>query len=453
MARILLVSSNTTTEPFPVYPLGLAVIASALQASDHHIEQFDFLASGESEAAFRNHINALNPDFVCMSIRNLDDCDSTSATAYPAVAKRLVKVARDSTSATIIIGGSAVSILPAELLTFTGADYAVVGEGEKVICALIQDLSEGLTPPRIQSHSSLLSTQEMISPLFEPELVRFYMEQSGMINMQTKRGCNHGCIYCSYPTLEGRHYRIRDPRSVVDDMEKARIDHGVERFFFTDSVFNDTEGHYLEVVDEMLRRNTPLSWCCYIRPEGLGRKEISHMKRSGLYATELGTDACCDATLHSMGKGFSFADVLQVHEAFVAERIPCAHFVMFGGPGETLETTREGLRNLEKLTHSVVFAFSGIRVLPGTPLHAIALRDKVLTKETPMLEPIFYQSPGIDGQHMKALITESFQGKRDRIFSTEAYAEKRATLHRFGIRGLLWDSLIRFPRESPEETS
>jgi lipid biosynthesis B12-binding/radical SAM protein len=447
MTRIFLVSSNITTDPFPVYPLGLAIIASALAACGHTLEQFDFLVAGESEVAFRERLKSFAPDFVCISIRNLDNCDSCTATAYPVIAKRMVEMVREICSAEIIIGGSAFSILPEELLAFTAADYGVVGEGEQIICDLIRDLSMGQTPPRILRRDMLIPSSEMISPLYSAELVSFYLEQSGMINLQTKRGCTHGCIYCSYPTLEGCHYRFRDPQAVVDDMEKARTDHGVETFFFTDSVFNDSEGHYLQVVDEMLRRDKLFRWCCYIRPEGISRREIAHMKRSGLYATELGTDAACDTTLHSLGKGFSFAEALEVHRAFVSERVPCAHFVMFGGPGETYETVTEGLANLDLLEHTVVFAFSGIRILPGTPLHALAIRDGFLTQNTPLIKPIYYQSPQIDGKLMNGMITEAFGERRDRVFPPESYMEGREIMLSFGHRGLLWDSLIRFPKD------
>jgi len=446
MTRILLVSSNITTDPFPVYPLGLAVIASALAACGHTLDQFDFLVAGESEEALRERIRTFAPDNICISIRNLDDCDSLTAKAYPVVAKRMVEVIRETCSATIIIGGSAFSILPEEILAYTGADYGVVGEGERIICDLIRDLAEGASPPRLLHSETLIPGQEMISPLYSSDLTDFYMEASGMINLQSKRGCVHGCIYCSYPFLEGSHYRFRDPRAVVDDMEQARVDHGVDKFFFTDSVFNDSEGQYLQVAEELLRRESPLRWCCYIRPEGIGRKEISLLKRAGLYAVELGTDGACDTTLRSLGKGFTFAEALDVNRAFVAERVPCAHFVMFGGPGETRETVVEGLANLDLLEHTVVFAFTGIRILPATPLHTLAIREGFLTKDGSLREPVFYQSPLIKGEVMNAMITEAFHGRRDRFFPPEKSQANRNVLHRFGFRGLLWDTLIRFPK-------
>ncbi len=446
MKRILLVSSNITTEPYPVYPLGLAVIAAALAAAGHEVEQFDFLVSGELEELLAARVAAFAPDYVCVSIRNLDNCDSLSVTAYPENARRIVAVVREGSRAPVIVGGPAFSIMPEELLAYTGADYGIVGEGERLVCDLISDLTDGKTPPTLLRSGGLLQGAEMVSPLYSDPLIRFYLEKSGMINLQTKRGCPHGCIYCSYPSLEGDRYRCRDPRAVVDDLERIKAEHGVESFFFTDSVFNDSEGHYLSVVEEIIRRGISLRWCCYMRPEGVGRREIALMKRAGLYAVELGTDAACDTTLHSLGKGFTFADALEANRACVAERLPCAHFVMFGGPGETMETVAEGLENLEQLEHTVVFAFSGIRILPGTPLLALAVRDGLLAEGASLREPVYYLSSGVDVQGMNDLIMASFRNRRDRVFPPSECQERLSIMHRFGYRGLLWDSLIKFPK-------
>ena len=447
MSRILLVSSNTTTDPFPVYPLGMAVVASALAGDGHVVDQFDFLVEGGSEAALRERIAQFAPDFVCMSLRNLDNCDSLTATAYPVEAKRLVEIVRETRSVPVIVGGPAFSILPEELLAFTGADHGVVGEGERLVCSLIRDLSEGRKPARILRNESLLPGQEIISALYSKDLVAYYMEQSGMINLQSKRGCAHGCIYCSYPSLEGRNYRLREPGAVVDDMERAKQEHGADSFFFTDAVFNDAGGHYLQVVEEMLRRDAAFRWCCYVRPEGIGRKEVALMKRAGMYAAELGTDAACDRTLRGIGKGFTFADALDVNRVFVAERVPCAHFVMFGGPGETMETIAEGLANLDLLEHTVVFAFTGLRILPDTPLYTLAIQEGVLARDTPLHEPVFYHSPQVDRKLMDHMIAKSFEGRRDRFFPPETSHRVRSVMARFGYKGLLWDSLVRFPKD------
>ena len=446
--RILLVSSNTTTDPFPVYPLGLAILAGALVREGHLVDQLDFLAEGRSEDAFRTRLAAFAPDYVCISIRNLDNCDSRTATLYPVVARRLVELTREGTSAPVIIGGPAFSIMPEELLAFTKADYGVIGEGERVLCGLIRDLALGRTPPRIQQDGALIPGPEQGAPLYTADLVAFYRAESGMVNVQSKRGCPHACTYCSYPVLEGRNYRFREPEAVIADLERAHRDFGADMFFFTDSVFNDAEGNYLKVAEAMARRQLPVKWCCYMRPQGFGRAEVALLKRAGLYAVELGTDAACDTTLREMGKGFTFREAWEVNAAFQAEGVPCAHFVMFGGPGETAATLEEGLANLETLEHTVVFAFSGIRVLPGTSLHKRAVREGVLAQDGPMLEPVFYQSPLLDTLEMTDRIEASFHGRRDRVFPPETTTRRLEVLRRAGFRGLLWETVLDRPARS-----
>ena len=444
MSRILLASANLTRDPYPVYPLGMAVVAGALEARGHTVEQFDFLAAGASEEAFAARIKAFAPEFLGLSLRNLDTCDSLSTTDYPSIARRLVAVARGCTAAPIILGGPAFSILPEELLAFTGADYGIAGEGEDLAADLVETLAAGREAPRLQR--SVCGRYPGTSPTYAPELLRFYQQESGLINVQTKRGCSHACVYCNYPDLEGTSYRAREPRAVVDDLERVQAESGQSDFFFVDAVFNDPGGLHMELVEELLRRDLHLRWSCYLRPKHLRAADLLLMRRAGLKAAELGTDAAADATLRGLGKGFTFQDVVEANETLVACRIPCAHFVMFGGPGETAATVAEGLANLRRLDTTVVFAFTGIRILPGTALHRLAVREGLLESGTPLLEPLYYYAPGVDRKALEAAITASFRGHRDRFFPPERGRARMEVLHTFGLRGLIWDTLVRYPQ-------
>ena len=80
----------------------------------------------------------------------------------------------------------------------------------------------------------------------------------------------------------------------------------------------------------------------------------------------MGTDAACDATLEELNKGFTFADAVRTGNLASQLGLACAHFIMFGGPGENQKTFREELENIDRLEDSVVFAFTGIRILPET---------------------------------------------------------------------------------------
>jgi len=450
MSKIFILSSNTSIDPYPVYPLGSAVIASALTAVGHQVRQLDYLVVGRSEDRLRNAITEFAPDFIGISIRNIDNVDSLTPESawFLEKDKRLVDLIRQVTGVPIILGGPALSLLPEEISDYMGADYSVVGEGERVICELIQTLEEGHSAPRILNGGNrFLTGNEMCSPLWDEVLVNFYMERSGMVNFQTKRGCSYNCLYCNYRILEGNLFRPQDTKAVIDDIDRLKRFYGVGTIFFTDSVFNDAEGHYLKVAEELLSCGIGIRWSGFFRPQGISQKELALLKRSGLYAIEAGTDAGSDTALAELKKGFCFNDVIEFNNACVEEQIATAHYIMFGGPGETMGTVKEALRNIDKLKNCVIFAFSGIRIFPGTALYARAIQEGLLAEDAPLLRPVYYFSPHIAPQDMNEMIEKAFKGRREFIFPPSKGQSRIAIMNRFGYRGLLWDKLISFSKE------
>jgi len=447
MSRVFLISSNTTTDPYPVYPLGMAVVAGALQTAGHQVQQHDPLAQGESVPQMLQQIKEFAPDLLAISLRNIDNVDSFSGEDgwYLQKIKSFIAEIRQEVRVPIVVGGPALTILPEEIAEYLVVDHAIIGEGERSLPQLVDDLTAGKEVPQIIQRSQPLPGDEFSTPLFDQELVSFYLEQSGMVNLQTKRGCPHRCSYCSYPHLEGYHFRFRNPQLVVDELEQLKLEHGVERVFFTDSVFNDPRKEYLKLVEEMLNRDLDIQWSAFFRPQGLDRQELALMKRAGLYALELGTDAASDQTLVGLDKRLRFADIFAVNQACLEEQLPAAHFVMFGGPDEDDTSVSAGLHNMAQLGQSVVFAFSGIRIHPDAPLHQRAIADGIVTAETSLLKPIYYFSPLLDRKKMEQTIEASFAGQRNRIFPPSKGMERMAVMKEFGFRGLMWDRLVRFP--------
>jgi len=450
MSKFFLFSSNISTDPYPVYPLGMAVVATGLKDAGHRVCQHDYLATGCSDERLRAALLEFAPNYVGISLRNIDNVDSFAAERewYLSETKRLVNVIRQATAAPIIVGGPGFSIMPEDILDYIEADYGIVGQGEQALCDLAAAYDQGGIVPRIvNGNRSLLNGKHMLSPCWEEDLINFYFERSGMVNLQTKRGCPHSCHYCSYPKLEGHRLRVKDPDQVVEEIKRAQRMFGVDTFFFTDSVFNDVAGHYLNLAEALLKSNLNISWYGYFRPQGIRAHELNLLKRSGLQAMELGTDAASDTTLAGLNKQFTFEEVVEFNRLCVKAQIACAHFFIFGGPGETMHTVSEGLENLNRLKQSVMFAFSGIRILPDTGVHALAVREGRLAEKDSLLKPVYYFSPDIDPEVMNATIAAAFKGHRKRIFPPSEALIRMATMNRFGFRGLLWDKLIAFNHE------
>lgn len=444
MSRVFLFSSNTAREPYPVYPLGMAMVAAALVADGHTVHQFDVLTSGESDEALRQAVLGFKPDVVGMSLRNIDNVDSTCGDGgwFLASAKKWLDVVREVTTAPCLVGGPGFSIMPEDILEFLGADYGVAGEGERAVCELVRVLSNGARPPRISRGSGALSGTEMSAPLLVKDIVDHYQRESGLVSLQTKRGCPHNCIYCTYPSLEGRIFRLREPEEVADNVARMERDFQISHVFFTDSVFNDRRGHYLQVAEALERRKLKVRWSAFFRPDRITDAEVDLLLRSGLHAMELGTDAASDATLDGLNKGFTFADVVAFNEACVKRNIPTAHFVILGGPNETEATLKEGLNNMDRLNHCLAFYFSGIRILPGTKLLDRARDEGIIDPQAPLLKPVFYFSPGIQEAVLNEMTIDHVKARRDRVFPPTEGQMRMNVMQRFGYRGLLWDQLI-----------
>ena len=448
MSKVFFIAANTTLEPYPVYPLGMAVVSSALKNAGHKVQQFDFLASGRSFPSMKEKISIFKPDVVCLSMRNIDNVDSfTSDTEwYLDGVKEIIHEVRACADVPIVCGGPGFSIMPNVILDYIGGDYGVQGEGEAAAVEILHKLSHGKIPDRITSaEQSPLGPDDQESGTYVSDIVDFYETESGIIGLQTKRGCPSKCTYCSYPTIEGSVFRPRNPIQVVDDIERLQEKFEANDFFFTDSVFNDRDRHYVKVVEEIIKRKVNIRWGSFFTPRSQDLDLLPLLKESGLYAVELGTDASSDTTLRAMKKGFLFDDVFAFNQACVDHQIPVAHFIIFGGPEETMDTLQEGLENIDKLPSCAVFGFSGIRIFPGTSLHMQAIAEGIVGAEDDLLKPVHYISPDIDYDEMNEAIAQAWLGDRSRVFPPAEGRRMMNVMKNFGFNGILWDGLIRFP--------
>ena len=129
--KVLLVSANTLTQPYPVYPLGLDYVAGAI-ADRHQVRILDMNAEDDENVLF-TVIDGFAPDVIGMSIRNVDTTDASNPKGFFAGYKELTADMRACSSAAIILGGSGFTIFPGETMRALGADYGIIGEGERLV--------------------------------------------------------------------------------------------------------------------------------------------------------------------------------------------------------------------------------------------------------------------------------------------------------------------------------
>jgi radical SAM superfamily enzyme YgiQ (UPF0313 family) len=401
--KVLLISVNRCENPYPVFPLGLACLEAALRPAGYQTRWLDLKADSQSVP---EAIKSFQPDFVGISLRNIDDIVIKRRETFFDSLAAVTGQVRRACAAPIILGGSGFSIFPRALLQLAGADFGIQGEGEASLPALLSALERredwsGI-PGLVYRHNGgitanpaqRLSLAERNPPLRPASALGYYQRASGMLNIETQRGCSCHCEFCTYPMIQGAGFRHRPAEAVAEELaELERI--GVKYTFVVDSVFNSSPGHVAQVCEAILRRNLKMRWGCFLRPAGLTPELMQLMARAGLAHVEFGTDSFCDSVLAAYGKGFTFADVLHSHEMARQARVDCCHFLICGGPGETSTTLQEGFHNSLHLKDASILALVGMRVYPGTPLHARVRQERPLPPDDALLQPYYYISTAL----------------------------------------------------------
>jgi lipid biosynthesis B12-binding/radical SAM protein len=442
--KVLLISANISESPYPLYPLGMSVIAKALTDKGHCVKQLDYLQKEKDFNLILSEINNIKPEIIGISIRNIDNTNFINKKNYINSSVDFIREIKKNTDIPIILGGSGFSLFPKEILEKSGADYGVQGEGETVICEFISNFSEGIIPERkILTNNN---QQNQMSPaLYSDSIMNHYLKFGKTAPLQTKRGCCNNCIYCTYPYLEGNKIRCRDPKEVVNDIIHLQNTHKSKMIFFTDSVFNDKDENFIYVLEEMKKQNVKVPWTAFFQPSFFNDSTLSLMKETGLEYIELGADATTDTTLKKMGKKFSFGDIRNTVDILMKKNIYSSIYYMFGVPGETEETVFEGIKNIKSIKNAVSLIFMGIRILPGTPLEKISLKEKIIEQECDLFEEKYYISSMVNKEWLDQTLRNAFKKNRICIYPPDSLDKKLQLLHSIGSVGMGVDKLIPTP--------
>jgi len=155
---------------------------------------------------------------------------------------------------------------------------------------------------------------------------------------------------------------------------------------------------------------------------------------------EFGTDSGSPEMLKSLGKSFTVDAVRSSSRLCREFGMDFAHYLLFGGPGETRETVLESFALMDEVSPTAVIAMTGIRVFPRTAIYRRAVADGVITLESSLLEPVFYISPSIRDS-LCDIITELSAKRKNWIapgLEINVSDKLLETMRGFPVRGPLW---------------
>jgi radical SAM superfamily enzyme YgiQ (UPF0313 family) len=356
----------------------------------------------------------------------------------------VLRAVREATDAPVAVGGGGFSVAPRSFMADIGGDVGVVGEGERAIVEIAAAVAQGgglpdglrgaILRPEAAADLDALRCDRTVADQ------AFYLREGGSATLQTKRGCNLGCSYCTYPLIEGRTVRMRSVDLVVEEMQRLQADTGASDFTLVDAIFNNPESHALAFCEALLKKELRVRWTGYFRPAVDDPGLFDLLRRSGCSGVDATPDSLSETTLASLGKGLSPGEVEAFCRSASEKGLAVNLNVIFGAPGESDATLKETFDRVEACRPRSVIAGIGVRLYPDARLTETLRRSGELQGGPVGIDPVFYLSEAVSETLVDRLRETA---ARDRRFIVPALGIRYnprflSRLRRHGKRGPIW---------------
>jgi radical SAM superfamily enzyme YgiQ (UPF0313 family) len=384
-------------------------VIAQIDESRHQLQVLDLMFEERPEAAMSKQITRFAPDLIAISIRNIDNQCAFDPEYLLPEQKELIERCRESSAATLVVGGPAFTVSPLAIFEFLEPDFGIVGEGEIAFRELVDRIDaggdwsdipglvwrgvDGVTANPPEPIEDLDSLRLPRRDLFDGQR---YAAEGGIASIVIKQGCSFNCLYCDTPHAMGRRWRMKSPEKVADEIAVMQ-ELGATASFFTDAIFNHPVDHAREVCRSIIRRGLEMRWIASAHPGFLDRELIELMRDAGCVAISLGCDSCSERMLEVLRKGFTVEQLRNAAETLEELGINYILSLLIGAPGEDRQTVEESFEFLGQRSPMIVDLCVGIRLMPHTTLFEIAVREGVISADDPLMEPKFYISPQIEG--------------------------------------------------------
>ena len=331
---------------------------------------------------------------------------ATTYTRFEAI--KIAKYLKETFTDSVVIVGGAHFMYCAEdtLSRIYAIDIVVRGEGEVPLVELTNAINQNESYQDIRGISYRKDGKIVHNPdhdYFEnldslpfysdfswdeyPEYVFGVREDIRATSVMSSRGCPYQCIFCS---KAGMKYRLRNPTSVVDELEILKNKHDLDGVNFLDLTFTAIPHHVRSVCQEMIDRQLDLKWWCESRAN-IPLDLLDLMKAAGCVSTVIGVESGSPRILSNIAKNITIEQVENFCRKCVDLGINVTPYFMYSHPGETVEDVKQTLdliSRLEEFTGKC--SFQPTMIFPGTEIEKIAHDKGILSEDFSWCEP--YQS-------------------------------------------------------------
>ncbi len=330
----------------------------------------------------------------------------------------------------VVLGGPHVTVFPEQSLIDSGADIAVVGEGDYTLIELIEAKKKEDVPGIVYRQRSeirrtkdrpLLNDLDLLPyPAWNLYDLKRYRgtkviqrnRPSGSI--ETSRGCPFNCVFCN--KLVFRHkFRTKSPARVASEVEHM-LASGFREIHIEDDGFSTDLSRAKEICRQIIIRNLNVPWTLKngIRVDRVDPELLELMKQAGCYQVAYGIESGNQSVLNGVGKNITLNQVQKAVNMAKRVGLETYGFFMLGLPGETEETLQDTINFALELDMDIV-KFSIFTPLPGTPLfEQWQANGSILTTDWSkysfhnLIDQV-YRHPGVDHDTLRRYYKEAYR--------------------------------------------
>lgn len=360
--------------------MGMLILAAVAQQRGYRVHLIDAKGQGSDIEQVSRRIEALRPDYLGLSATTI------SVTNAARIAEC---VKRAQPHVVTILGGSHVSAVPERTLTaFPSVDYAIAGEGEVSLFALLERLESGaplddvpglahrvgervVANPRAPYIDDL---DELPSPAwdllpdfphrFQPSL--FGYPRTPVATLITSRGCPFTCVFCDRST-SGRKGRLHGVETVVG-LCRELVGRGARHIMFLDDLFTVRKSRVVDLCHALLDSGLDFTWSCNSHPNLLDLPTLQLMRRAGCWQIAYGIESGSQRVLDTVKREVRIPRMRETLRLTRAAGIRTKGYLMLGHPTETAESLAETEAFL-RVAELDICQITKFTPYPGTPAY------------------------------------------------------------------------------------
>src|SRR4030043_1030694 len=399
-------------------PIGLAYVAASLKSHGYEVEILDCQTERKKSIPIPSELSYLKDFYpfndrspfklytgyyhfgmgwkeIGQKIKNsmADVFGISSFTPYHGEALEIAQIIKDWDRRKIVVmGGAHASCDPEGVLKSPFVDYAVLGEGEVRFPLLIKKIEKkdlkGITEMdgigyrkdgeiRIDPLRTFIQDLDVLPhPARELlDLDRYRMRKKRSTMIIPRRGCPHGCAYCSAHLVMGTSSRARTPEAILKEMMECQKKYGIESFDIEDDNFTFDQERAKRLMNLIIEtfgeRKIELSAMNGISFASLDKELLGLMKKAGFKAINLSYVSTDPSTKERMGRPKTMTEFDEILEEADRVGLNVIAYAILGMPGQTIEEMVDTLIYI--MGNRVLIGPSIYYPTPGTSLYD---RDK-----------------------------------------------------------------------------